>query len=157
MKVGISGHQQLPDNALLFIRSGIEQVLRRFTRGFSGVCSLAEGADQLFAEIVLRMGGYLHIIIPCSEYETTFDSGEAVLRFRNLLEEAHQVETLNYARPSEEAFLEAGRRVVESSQLLIAVWDGLEAEGKGGTGDIVRYARDRRADVVVVWPPGVDR
>jgi len=36
--------------------------------------------------------------------------------------------------------------------MLVAVWDGQEAASKGGTGDVVGYARDRGVDVRVVWP-----
>jgi hypothetical protein len=46
---------------------------------------------------------------------------------------------------------------VDLSDLLIAVWDGKEAKGKGGTADIVRYARERDTEVVVLWPPGGSR
>jgi hypothetical protein len=157
MIVGITGHQSIPDAAFAFVEKGIEQVLRRFSSEFTGVSSLAAGADQLFAETVLRMGGRLHVVIPCDNYETTFVDSHALDLFRHLLSKAEMVEKLNHAHPSETAFLDAGHRVVKISQVLVAVWDGREARGKGGTADIVHYARARGTEVVVVWPSGISR
>ena len=157
MVVGFTGHQDIPDAALAFVKKGITRVLRRLGKEFTGVSSLAAGADQLFAETVLQLGGRLHVVIPCEGYETTFLDGPALDWFRHLLEKADTVETLEHPRPSEDAFLDAGHRVVELSQVLVAVWDSREARGKGGTADIVRYARERRTEVVVVWPPGIAR
>jgi hypothetical protein len=157
MVIGVTGHQDIPGAALAVVEKGIARVLRRLGSEFTGVSSLAAGADQLFAEIVLRMGGRLHVVIPCNKYETAFIDGRAFNGFRYLLEKAHTVEMLEHARPSEEAFLDAGRRVVELSQILVAVWDGRDARGRGGTADIVHYARERGTEVVVVWPTGIAR
>jgi hypothetical protein len=73
------------------------------------------------------------------------------------LEAAHSVTRLDYAEPTEEAFLAAGKSVVDNCQVLIAVWDGKPARGLGGTADIVRYARDTGKAVSIVWPDGIDR
>ena len=42
--------------------------------------------------------------------------------------------------------------VADRCDLLIAVWDGQPAQGLGGTGDVVRYAREIGREVLVVWP-----
>lgn len=157
MIVGITGHQEIPDDALAFVKRGITRVLSHYGSDITGLSSLASGADQLFAEAVLQNGGRLHAIIPCDEYDTTFEDEESLDRFRHLLARAEQVDRLEYPGPSEEAFLDAGRRIVELSQLLLAVWDGREVRGKGGTADIVRYARERQVEAVVIWPAGVVR
>lgn len=157
MVVGVTGHQDIPAAALAFVEKGITSVLRRLGNEFTGVSSLAGGSDQLFAETVLHLGGRLHVVIPCEGYEKTFVNGRALDSFRHLLESADMVETLEHPSPSEDAFMDAGRRVVELSQILVAVWDGQESRGKGGTADIVHYARERRTKVVVVWPSGIIR
>ena len=155
--VGITGHQNLPDQAIDFVKHGIANVLHHFHGAFVGVSSLAIGADQLFAEAVVQSNGRLHAVIPCQGYETTFTDDAALQSFRRLLESAGSVETLAYDRPSEDAFLAAGNRVVELSDIFIAVWDGLEAKGKGGTADIVRYAQGHQKELFVIWPLGVKR
>lgn len=155
--VGITGHQDIPDDALAYVRTGIGRALDPYGHDLTGVSSLAAGADQLFAEVVLQQCGQLHIVIPCQGYESTFEDEEALHRFRHLLDRAEEVDALAHLSPSEEAFLDAGRRIVELSQLLIAVWDGRQARGKGGTADIVNYARERQVEIIVIWPPGMAR
>lgn len=157
VKIGISGHQNIPRDAVSFVADGITDVLNRAGRSLTGVSSLAVGADQLFAQTVLERGGRLHIVLPCAKYEDTFASTADLKRFRALLAQAHTVEQLPADKPSEEAFLKAGLRVVDLSELLLAVWDGLPAKGKGGTADIVAYAKLRQVPVEIVWPAGVLR
>jgi hypothetical protein len=157
MKIGMSGHQDIPNEALAFIRREIAGAVSELVDELIGVSSLAAGADQLFASLVLEHGGRLHIIVPSDEYETTLSDPHDVDQFRSLLGRAETVEKLSYLEPSEEAFLAAGRRVVEESDLLLAVWDGQPAKGKGGTADIVEYARNRGRTVKIIWPRGMKR
>jgi hypothetical protein len=156
-KIGVTGHQKIPAVAMPHVRAGIERVLASASGSVVGLTSLAAGADQLFARAVLGRGGSLHAIIPCEGYESTFTNEKDLAAFRELFARASEVETLPHASPSEQAFLEAGRRVVELADLLIAVWDGEAAQGLGGTADIVKYARDRSREVTIVWPAGVSR
>jgi hypothetical protein len=155
--VGVTGHQDIPPTALAYVESGIESALIRLDDNVAGVSSLSAGADQIFADVVLRMGGRLHVVIPCQRYVDAFSDGDAVRRFESLLRQASTVETLKYTEPSEEAFWQAGRRIVELSQVIVAVWDGAGSKGKGGTADVVRYAQERGTEVIIVWPSGVCR
>ncbi len=154
--VGITGHQDIPPEARGHIASGIDDVLRSHHGDLIGVCSLAAGADQLFAQAVLDMGGALQVVVPCKRYGATF-GGPDLLRFRELLGRAARIETLAHPEPSEEAFLEAGHRVADLCDVLIAVWDGEPARGLGGTADVVGYAKSVGRDAVIIWPPGVRR
>jgi predicted Rossmann fold nucleotide-binding protein DprA/Smf involved in DNA uptake len=155
--IGITGHQNIPTDAVIFVQRGIADLIQRFSNQLIGVSSLAVGADQLFADALLRSGGQLHAVIPCHGYEETFSDQASLDRFTDLVQKADIVEVLDHPEPSEDAFLDAERRVVDLSNLLIAVWDGKVAKGKGGTADTVRYARKRRREVVVLWPAGVTR
>lgn len=157
MRIGVTGHQDIPAGALEYVTQGINEMLDGVKDGLVGVSSLAVGADQMFASLVLERGGRLEIILPSSGYEATFSRPEDLRRFHSLLARATTVETLSFAEPSEEAYLAAGYRVADLSEVLLAVWDGEPAKGKGGTGDIVQYAKSRGAQVNVVWPAGVAR
>ncbi len=64
---------------------------------------------------------------------------------------------LDFAEPSEAAFMAAGEAVVGRCQVVIAVWDGLPAAGLGGTADAVARARELGRRVIVIWPTGVTR
>ena len=51
----------------------------------------------------------------------------------------------------------AGKSIVDSCEMLIAIWDGKPARGLGGTGDVVRYARKTGKAVSIVWPDDIGR
>ena len=155
--VGCTGHQDIPEEAIDYVRQAIRSELRSFdSLALTGICSLAAGADQLFAEAVLDSGGKLDVIIPSSGYEKTFDAKDSAC-YRRLLRRASKRRTLDWPEPSENAFLDAGHHVADSADVLIAVWDGRESRGKGGTADIVRYAQQKGKRTVVIWPDGVER
>ena len=155
-RVGVTGHQNIPLVAVAHVRKEIERILST-GGGIVGFSSLATGADQIFARAVLNAGGRLHAIIPSAGYESTFTDENTLASFRELLNAASGIETLPHDQPSQQAFLEAGQRVVDLAERIIAVWDGKEAQGTGGTAEIVRYARERGREVVIVWPAGTSR
>jgi hypothetical protein len=111
---------------------------------------LAAGSDQVFAEAALSIGLSVVAVIPLDGYEESFDE-RALANYRRLLRVCEQRE-LHYCGNAESAFLEAGKFVVTASDLLFAVWDGENAEGLGGTGDVVRYARSLGRPVLHINP-----
>jgi hypothetical protein len=158
-RIGVSGHQELPAQAVEFIITALADTVRAPSSDdeVRGLTSLAAGADQLFAEVVLAHQGRLDIVIPCAHYEDTFTEKSAASTFRSLLARASTVEQLKFPTPSEEAFYAAGRRIVDCCDELVAVWDGNPSRGLGGTADIVSYAVQCERPVTVIWPKGVVR
>lgn len=154
--VGITGHQNLPAESITYIRRALQDVLRSH-RPLVGLSALAEGSDQLFAEIVLALDGTLVAVVPAHEYIDTFAAGDAQDRYVRLLARAREVVSLPFEQPTEEAFFAAGREVVDRAELLVAVWDGELADGLGGTADVVDYARERGLPTIIIWPEGVTR
>jgi hypothetical protein len=67
------------------------------------------------------------------------------------------VEVVDPQPTREAAYEQAGRRVVEASDVLLALWDGAPSRGQGGTAEIVEHARERgvRVEVVRVRRPEV--
>ena len=120
-KIGVTGHQNIPAAALPFVRAGIERAFAGASGGIVGLSSLAAGADQLFARALLDGGGQLHAIIPSEGYDSTFTDEKLLATYRELLESAARTETLPHGKPSQQAFLEAGMRVVDLADILIAV------------------------------------
>jgi hypothetical protein len=157
MKAGVTGHQDIPPRAADLVRTRLTELLAEQPDPVTCVTSLAEGTDQICAALVLKGGGILHAVVPCARYEGSFRTARAAQRFRTLLAKSSTIETLPFVEPSEEAFLAAGHRVVDLSDLLIAVWDGDPSRGRGGTADIVAYARQRGVRVEVIWPAGLSR
>ncbi len=151
MKIGVTGHQKREGADWNWVRMELARLLNSFEPPLEGVTSLAEGADQLFAEAVLAAGGMLRVVIPAADYETNF-KGVALERFLSLRQRALVEETLRNRESNENAFLQAGQRIVDEADLLIAVWDGMPARGIGGTADVVAYARARGKRVVRLNP-----
>jgi hypothetical protein len=156
MLVGVTGHQNLPASGIFEIARLLRNKLSDVEH-LTGISSLAAGADQLFAEILLELGGALLVVVPSSGYETTFANPSDLARFRGLIEKAATVEQLQFPEPTEAAFSAAGRRVVDLSERVIALWDGLPARGLGGTADVVGYAHTQSKDVTIIWPDGLTR
>jgi hypothetical protein len=116
-----------------------------------GMTSLAMGADQLFATVLIERNIAFTAVIPCRQYEETFDQ-IGVRNYRDLLQLATNTEVLSYDRPSEEAYYEAGKAIVERAGFMIAVWNAKPAKGLGGTADIVAYAKEQRRTIVHINP-----
>ncbi len=155
-RIGISGHQGLAPDVIAYVTQEIKSRLAAIP-GVTGISSLAEGADQLFAKCVLDVGGSLEVIVPSKDYRSTFTDQAARREYDHLLTLASRVTTLSFPAPSEKAFLAAGKAIVDSCEVLFAVWDGQPARGSGGTADIVEYAQQLGRDTVVIWPAGVLR
>ncbi len=140
LTVGITGHRKLDDPAgWNWVRRELTALLGEIAP-LTGVTSLAIGADQLFAEVVLELKGDLEAVIPFPEYERTFTNETDLTRYRLLKAASKRVEILADGATQDEAYLAAGRRVTDLSDLLVAVWDGQPARGLGGTADVVDYA-----------------
>jgi hypothetical protein len=151
MNVGITGHQKLDDpQAWLWVAEVLRDELLKIPQPLLGVTSLAIGADQLLAALVLELGGSVHAILPYRDIERSF-SNEDLKMFQKLVSQA-TVEILSTPGTDEDAYLAAGKRVVDLSEVVLAVWNGLPAKGKGGTADVVSYARKEGRPVVVINP-----
>ena len=156
MRLGITGHQGLDSATAALVKEAIAQELA--ARGaVRGIGSLAEGADQIFAEAVLRGGGSLTAIIPSAGYERAFSDDRGRERYRSLRERSAEIIEMPFQAPSDEAYWAAGQKVVQLCEELLAIWDGQPAGGLGGTADVVAYARERNVPVTVIWPEGSSR
>jgi hypothetical protein len=116
---------------------------------------LAEGADRLVARRVLcRPGAQLGAVLPLTklDYMTDFESEQSREEFLALLDEAGTVIEMAASGSRTEAYEKAGRYVVEHSDVLVAVWDGLPSLGRAGTAEIVAWARGLGRAVYRVWP-----
>ncbi len=155
--VGCTGHQTLSAATRRSIAAALAARIAAVDDEVIGLSSLAAGADQVFAHVVLASGGRLHVLIPCRGYAEAFEDPDSQRAFRHLLAQADAVTELPFTEASEEAFMAAGRAIADRSDLLLAVWDGKPAAGFGGTADVVAHARRQRTPVDIVWPVGARR
>lgn len=154
MRVGITGHQRLETpGSWEWVEQTLEQIIRKEAAyPIDAYSSLAIGADQRFALVAIENGARLHVVVPCSEYEGTFKTQEDLDHYRHLLSKASTVDLLDYSEPSEDAFMAAGKKIADLVDLLVAVWNGENAPGTGGTDDAVAYALKHQTPVVHVNP-----
>ena len=150
MRIGITGHQRLKDQE--WVQHEIDSLLAELPSPLTGISSLAAGADQLFANAILKHGGSLEAVIPFAGYERVFVADRDREEFKRLLGLATNAETLETEGSAEEAYLAAGKRVVDVADLVVAVWDGKPAAGLGGTGDVVKYAAQQGKKIIHLNP-----
>jgi hypothetical protein len=174
-RVGISGHIKLEGANLDDLKKSISEVFDHIdaalvkakgrkdaTLIFSDapplvavVSPLAEGADRIFAELAVARGYELRTPLPFEQEEYERDFPNSVKAFQDLLLKARAGGGIGelYGRPTTDdernaAYLGVGKFVVRNCDLLVAVWNGKEAGGTGGTEQIVNFAR--RVGVPVV-------
>ena len=126
------------------------------------ISSLAEGADRIAALAALEAGFALDVVLPCPTpiYAATFVDDASREEFASLSARARATLILPLAGDSAAPLAErmpatfeaAGLTTLAQSDILVAVWDGKPAEGRGGTGQIVEEAARHGAPIVVVDP-----
>jgi hypothetical protein len=121
---------------------------------------IADGADQIAAEVALELGWELEVVLPFERaaYRASLASDAARARFDSLLSRAACLLELP-GDPSDglDAYVMTGRATVAHCDLLIAVWDGLPPRGRGGTGEVVQFALTRGTAIAhVPVSPGAD-
>ncbi len=152
MKIGISGHQYLEDpREWEWVGDAMRDLLLRFPRPLVGVTCLAVGADSLLATLLEEQNQSFEVVVPFADYESRLPT-EARDEYRRLLDQASRVTTLQDRSNDEESYFEAGKMVVDLSDVLITVWNGKPAKGLGGTADILAYAKQKEKPIVHLDP-----
>jgi hypothetical protein len=117
------------------------------------VSPIADGADQIAAEVALGLGWELQVVLPFArdDYRRSLASDHARARLDALLERSTCLLELP-GDPSDEldAYVMTGRATVAHCDILIAVWDGLPPRGRGGTAEVVQLALTRGTAIVHV-------
>lgn len=152
-RVAVTGHQRLGDEeTVAFVRRSFGAELARLRdahpRGVTALSGLAAGADTLFAEVALRGGLALEVCLAAPDIAENFAAGPERERFLTLCALSRRIHRLDYPARGNAAYMALGRWLVDSSDLLIAAWNGLPAAAEGGTADVVAYARLRGRPVV---------
>lgn len=158
LKIGITGHRKFTNTTE--VRQQIAEFLQEQTKTAEAILAispLAVGADTIFAEEALKAGIRLRVLLPfaLAEYGQDFAPNE-LQHLNALIAQAgggfEVVTTLADNTPDtrNEAYMAIGRKITEASDILIAVWDGKIAHGKGGTADVVAYAQAQGKRVFVI-------
>ncbi|MFJ3875877.1 hypothetical protein ACIPW5_00300 [Streptomyces sp. NPDC090077] len=148
--VAVTGHMRIDPARSAAITDHLRTVLARSTAGgLTGLSCLAEGADALFADLVLEAGGRLEAVLPSHDYRARMVAPHYAAHFDRLHAAAAAVTVLPYRQASARAYGAANRVLLGRADLLVAVWNGLPGR-PGGTADTVAAARAAGLPVEVV-------
>jgi hypothetical protein len=156
--LGVSGHRDPRDSDRAALEGQVRDVFHELRKRYPAtplllLSSLAEGSDRLVARVALQFGARLIVPLPLPrpQYERDFTTAESREEFAQLLARAEQVlplplvagntaadvETDGEARNRQYAL--AGAYIARHSQILIALWDGVESDRTGGTSQAVSF------------------
>jgi hypothetical protein len=160
--VGVTGHRpsRLAGMDAGVLAERVRDALATICRATSSdrlivVSPVAEGADRIVARVALETGHELHCVLPFARetYLRDFPTVSSRAEYNALLSLASEIIELDGSTATPEArdaaYSAVGGWVVDHSRLLIAIWDGGEARGNGGTGDVVHAAID--GGLPVIW------
>ncbi len=157
-RIGVTGHMNLPPATQELIRQGLREFLTGYDpTDLTGISCLAAGADSLFAECVLELGGSLEVVLPSGNYREQKVAPEQLPLFDELLRSAVHVHVMPFADAGREAYEAASATLLDSSDVLVAVWDGLAPVDRAGTAAVVELAQAQGLPVHIIWPHGAQR
>lgn len=150
MKVGITGHRNLAKTEAEWLNKELKVEIDQMNID-EAYSSLSVGADQIFAKIIVTKKIPLIAVIPSKKYEETFKADE-IEAYKKILSLSQKNIQLDFDEPSDKAFYEAGKFLVNSTDVLFACWNSLPAKGLGGTADIVAYAKKNNKKIIHLNP-----
>jgi hypothetical protein len=157
LAIGVTGHRFLcqPDALIPCIDSVLARVEATWPgRALTVLSALAEGSDQLVVQRVLARPSAKLIVplpLPEEEYMTDFLLPGSRQEFRRLLACADEIVRLPPAPTRPAAYEQSGQYVVDHCDIIIALWDGQPARGRGGTGAVVSNARQLRLPIAWIY------
>lgn len=157
-RIGITGHSNLSAPTIPLVEDAIRSALASTPAGdLVGVTCLARGADQVFARVVLDLGGTIEVVLPAADYRARKVKADNAADFDQLAGKASEVHVMPFAESHRQAYMAASEHVLSTVDNLIAVWDGGPSGGHGGTADVVAQARQRGLPVTIIWPDQATR
>jgi hypothetical protein len=168
LRVGVTGHRILsdPDGVARRVRAALEGVLRLVDPAPASspvtleiLSPLAEGADRLVAQTALELPGVTLMAVlplPADDYREDFATPDSLAEFSTLLGRSTDTVILPPTESREAAYEQVALWIVDRADLLLAIWDGLPARGRGGTAEAVAHAADHLLPIVWIRVEGPD-
>jgi hypothetical protein len=157
-RIAITGHMNLIESSVPLVYQAITDALASFGGDeLTGISCIARGADSIFAQAVLDLGGRLEVVLPAEGYRETKVKPDHAQQFDELIRRASMVRTMPFAEANRAAYEAANEVLVTTCDVLFAVWDGQTGVDKGSTASVVAYAHAGDVPVEVIWPHGARR
>jgi hypothetical protein len=157
--VGVTGHRDLPPDQLPVIRGAVESLLKNLLDASPDVriqllCSMADGADLLVADVALQLGMDILALLTFPEDICRADllTEEARATFDRVLARAERLQlpipegVAREALASDTAerdrqFQRAALLQARYCSLLVAVWDGKPTTHAAGSARVIEFRR----------------
>lgn len=143
MRIGVTGHMNLTPAVARLVSDALRAHLALLTGELVGVSCIARGADSLFADAVLAVGGSLEVVLPSRDYRQAKVKPDHAEQFDRLMEAAKTVRIMDFDHANRQAYEAANEAVLSTVDQLVAVWDGQPGTGTGGTAEAVNEAQHR--------------
>jgi hypothetical protein len=182
--LGVAGHRNLRRTDLPALEASLQAIFTQFRAAYPDtplvlLSSLAEGADQLAAEVALANGVFVRAPLPFPAdvfaVSTSFDTEDGRKKLKDLLanprvesfvvplpptDPGHPIDWLAVATDRKDeanstrrrqCYANAGGYLVRHCDLLIALWDGHQAERPSGTAEHVLFQLTGRPPAHYPW------
>ena len=147
MTIAVTGHRDVVIDETLLLQ--LDDFFREMSKKYEHIIllsALADGADQCVAESALKYENIdLKVPLPLREefYLETIDNKE---NFYTLAKSAK--ETFEVPKVCENPYENLGHYLVDNSDVLLALWDS-DYNGKvGGTGEVIKYAKELNKSII---------
>lgn len=150
----VTGHMRISPDSVEPIRRALVDLMKPYAGELVGVSCIARGSDTLFAEVIIELGGKLVVVMPSRNYRERKVKPDHAPTFDRIMQVASEIVTMEHEDAGKEAYESANRELLRRADRVVAVWNGSEPAGNGGTADTVEVARAAGIPVDVVWPTG---
>ncbi|WP_159015651.1 DUF4231 domain-containing protein [Cognatiluteimonas profundi] len=155
--VGVTGHRNLREAEVPRLRAQVRAFFEDLQGRYPGLpvsllSSLAEGSDQLVADVAFELGLRVIAPLPVTEvmYRDDFEETAALELFERQLQRAERLllpiapgnDAAAVSRPGparDQQYARAGIFVSSHCHILLALWDGRGSDLLGGTAQVVAF------------------
>lgn len=145
--VGFAGHRAVPDPvaAKAAICRELEVIQASVKGELVGIASAAAGADLLFLDACQELGLRTVVLLPFSldRFIQDFDEPSEWEHARRCIDQAWWSEVCPGGEEAPAAYHVVARECLEIADRMLLLWNGLPAQGLGGTAETVRDAEER--------------
>jgi hypothetical protein len=177
--VGVTGHREneLVSANAAAISGNIRHTLTRLQRDLVAVSAsspflypvkpvlrvlgmAAEGVDLIAMKAAHDLGISIACVLPfpIEEYRADFATSHASCLLDEVIKASEsRLELPGVRSEGARPYERANDVIISNCDLLIAVWDGLPARGRAGTGDVVERAFEQNIPIVIIDPASPDQ
>lgn len=154
INIAITGHRDLAEDEIPLYKEKIKTIIKDLQSKYpyseiQVLSGMAEGADIVGARAALETGCTLVAVLPMEkgDFIKTFypeKLNKSVKEFNEVLSLAHKVIDLSKIyrtkKTQTDEFVQLGVYLMENSQMIIALWNGVFSDSPGGTSCVIKFA-----------------